>query len=80
MKIIKMKIPLIIISFVLVEFSVAICLHISDFCLEDCRELDRFLNDFDFSGELDLDESEESDDDPDDESERYTFCVKSQCF
>ena len=56
----------------LVEFSVvlAICLHVSDlFCLEDCRELDR-CDDFDFSGELDLEESDESsEDEPDDESE-----------
>ena len=57
----------------LVELSVmlAISLHVSDlFWLEDCRELDR-CDDFDFSGELDLDESDESSEDepPDDESE-----------
>ena len=67
-----MKIPLII-SFELVAFSVAICLQISDlFCLVDFTELDRRHNDdFDLSGELDLDESsdESDDDDPDDESE-----------
>jgi len=67
------RVRALIISFELVAFSVAICLQISDlFCLLDFTELDRRHNDdFDLSGELDLDESsdESDDDDPDDESE-----------
>jgi len=67
------RVRALIISFELVVFSVAICLQISDlFCLVDFTELDRRHNDdFDLSGELDLDDSsdESDDDDPDDESD-----------
>ena len=52
----------------LIEFSVANCLHVSNFCLKHCCKFD-WCDNFDFSGELDLDELDESDADLGDESE-----------
>ena len=63
----SLKIPSIIL-FVLIEFSVANSLHVSNFCVMHCCKLD-WCDNFDFSGELDLDELDESDADLDDESE-----------